>query len=98
MRASTFLIAGAIVMLLTSMAHAEPIRYRGEYAYGHEVNSFCPVISSQCYWLSGNTHGDVRDALQTLAAQNASKPYEPVCIVIQAEIDRAAPRITCFRT
>jgi hypothetical protein len=30
MRASTFLIAGAVGVLLTLAAHAEPIRYRGE--------------------------------------------------------------------
>ena len=92
MRASTFLIAGAIVALLSTVARADPIRYRGAYTYGHEVNSFCPAINSQCYWLSGDTPATVRDALQTLAAQNASKPYESLCVVIEAEIDRDSRR------
>ena len=92
MRASTFLIAGAIVTLLMSMAHAEPIRYRGEYTYGHEVNIFCPAINSQCYWLSGDTPAEVRGALQTLAKHDASKPYESFCVVIEAEIDRDSRR------
>jgi heat shock protein HslJ len=91
-RASTILITGAIVMLLASVAHAEPLRYRGEYTYGHEVNIFCPAINSQCYWLSGDTPGEVRDTLQTAAAQNTSKPYEPLCVVIEAEIDRDTRR------
>jgi heat shock protein HslJ len=92
MRASTFLITAVIVTLLVTVAHAEPLRYRGEYTYGHEVNSFCPAINSQCYWLSGDTHGEVRDALQTLAGQNVSKPYQSLCVVIEAEIDRDASR------
>ena len=92
MRASTFLIAGAIAVLMSSMAYAEPLRYRGEYTYGHEVNIFCPAINSQCYWLSGDTRGEVRDTLQTAAAQNTSKPYEPLCVVIEGQIDRDTRR------
>ena len=92
MRASTFLIIGAIVTLLASVAHAEPLRYRGEYTYGHEVNIFCPAVNSQCYWLRGDTPGEVRDTLQAAAAQNTSKPYEPLCVVIEAEIDRDTRR------
>ena len=92
MRASTFLITVAIVTLLASAVRAEPIRYRGEYTYGHEVNIFCPAINSQCYWLSGDTPDEVRYALQTLAAQNTSKPYQPNCVVIEAEIERDTKR------
>ena len=92
MRANTFLIAGAIAVLASSAARTEPIRYRGEYTYGHEVNIFCPAINSQCYWLSGDTPDEVRNALQALAAQNTSKPYQPNCVVIEAEIDRDTAR------
>ncbi len=92
MRTSTFLISGAIVTLLASVAHAEPLRFRGEYSYGHEVNIFCPAINSQCYWLSGDTPDVVRDTLQMLAVQYASNPYEPICVVIEAEIDRDVSR------
>ena len=87
MRASTFLISGVIGLTTWSAACAEPIRYRGEYTYGHEVNIFCPAINSQCYWLSSDTRSDVRDSLQSLAAQDTSKPYQAHCIVIEAEID-----------
>jgi heat shock protein HslJ len=89
---SSVLIAGAVVMLLASVAYAEPLRYRGEYSYGHEVNIFCPAINSQCYWLSGDTPAEVRSALQTLATHDASKPYESLCVVIEAEIDRDSRR------
>ena len=92
MRTSSVLIAGAIVTLLMSMALAEPMHYRGEYTYGHEVNIFCPAINSQCYWLSGDTPSEVRSALQTLAKHDASKPYEPLCVVIEAEFDRDTRR------
>ena len=92
MRASTVLTTGAIGMLLASLAHAEPIRYRGEYNYGNEVNIFCPAINSQCYWLSGDTPDVVRRALMTLVEQKTAAPYEPVCVVIAAEIDRDTKR------
>ena len=88
MRARTFLITGAFVSLIASLGHAEPLRYRGEYTYGHEVNIFCPAINSQCYWLSGDTPDEVRAALKTLVEKRTSTPYKPVCIVIEAEIDR----------
>jgi len=92
MRARTFLITVAIAVLASSVARTEPIRYRGEYTYGHEVNIFCPAINSQCYWLSSDTPTDVRDSLRSLAAQNTTKPYQPICAVIEAEIDRDTER------
>lgn len=92
MRASTFLTAGAIGMLVISSARADPIRYRGEYTHGHEVNIFCPAINSQCYWLSGDTPDEVRGVLKTLVEQKNSRPYEPLCVVIAAEIDRETRR------
>jgi heat shock protein HslJ len=92
MRARTFLITGVIGLLLFVTTRAEPIRYRGDYTYGHEVNIFCPAINSQCYWLSGDTPTEVRDSLRSLAAENTSKPYQANCIVIEAEIDRGTER------
>ncbi len=92
MRASPVLIVSTIAVLVSSMTHAEPLRYRGEYTYGHEVNVFCPAIHSQCYWLSGNTSAEVREVLQSLAVQNMSKPYQSVCVVIEANIDRDTRR------
>ncbi len=92
MRASTVLTTGAIGMLLASLAHAEPSRYRGEYTYGHEVNIFGPAINSQCYWLSGDTPDEVRGALSTLVAQKTAAPYERICVVIAARIDRESRR------
>ena len=92
MRASTFLITGIIVALFASTTHAEPLRYRGAYTYGHEVNIFCPAINLQCYWLSGESPDEIRVTLQTLAAQSTSTPYEPICVVIEGEIDRETRR------
>jgi heat shock protein HslJ len=67
---------------------AEPIRYRGQYTVGHEVNSFCPEINSQCYWLSPKTKPEIRQQLQKMVVENTSKPYEKICIVVEGEINR----------
>ncbi|NIS89133.1 MAG: META domain-containing protein [Woeseiaceae bacterium] len=92
MRARFVLIASSILALCASATYGEPLRYRGEYTYGHEVNIFCPAINSQCYWLSADTPGHVREKLKKLAAPSTSKPYEPICVVIEAEIDRETRR------
>ena len=92
MRASAILNVGVVGVMIVSAAHAEPIRYRGEYTYGHEVNIFCPAINSQCYWLSSDTAEDVRNTLRALAEKNTSKPYDAQCVVIDAEIDRETQR------
>jgi len=81
------LVAGA-----ASTANADPARYRGQYTLGHEVNIFCPAINSQCYWLGGKTPADVRTSLQKISAGNTTEPYEPVCVVIEAEIDKDTTR------
>jgi len=67
-------------------------RYRGNYTFGHEVNVFCPAISSQCYWLSGDTPGELRAALRQWAEDKQAEPYDPVCVVIDGVIDRVSPR------
>jgi heat shock protein HslJ len=92
MRTRVVLIASSILVLFASATYGEPLRYRGEYTYGHEVNIFCPAINSQCYWLSGETPREIRDDLKDLAGQRTSKPYEPICVVIEAEIDRETRR------
>ena len=52
-----FLILGYV---LPSYADEQALRYRGEYTYGHEVNTFCPKINSQCYWLNPTTSEEIR--------------------------------------
>ncbi len=84
-----------LLLLLLSAgcsAATESQRYRGDYTFGHEVNIFCPAINSQCYWMSGDTPDEVRGALKTLVEQNTSETYEPVCVVIEAEVDRDTER------
>ncbi len=77
---------------LVAIAGEHELRYRGEYTYGHEVNIFCPAISSQCYWLSGETPGETRAALQELSIERKTKPYDSVCVVIEGKIDRNSAR------
>jgi heat shock protein HslJ len=80
------------LLLLCGVADADVLRYRGDYTYGHEVNTFCPAINSQCYWLGGDTDQRVRNELMASAATNTSKPYQPLCVVLEGEIDRDSPR------
>lgn len=84
--------AAALLTILSAPAHAQRVRYRGLYTYGHEVNAFCPQINSQCYWLSSESPEDVREALEGLDATSEAGPYQPVCVVIEAEIDRDSER------
>ena len=70
----------------------EEARYRGQYTFGHEVRSFCPDVSAQCYWVSPETPAGVREALQEISRARTSKPYEPVCVLVEGRIDRDSPR------
>jgi heat shock protein HslJ len=69
-----------------------PLRYRGEYTYGHEVEIFCPQINSRCFWLSPETHSDLRDELRALVSSPDRAPYLPQCIVVEGSLDTTAPR------
>jgi len=71
---------------------AGPMRYRGDYTRGHEVNSFCPAINSQCYWVGSKTDINILEALKELAKNRSALAYESICIVIDATIDRETPR------
>lgn len=70
----------------------ETQRYRGDYTFGHEVNTFCPAINSQCYWLGPDTSQSLRDQLKALYEQKMSGLYKPVCMIVEAIIDRETPR------
>ena len=70
----------------------EDARYRGQYTFGHEVRSFCPDVNAQCYWVSPETPAGVREALQEISRARTSKPYEPVCVLVEGRIDRNSPR------
>jgi len=92
---------GATMLLLLSVAATAvassgvasgPLRYRGEYNYGHEVRSFCPVINSQCYWVGATTRKAVHAALKKLATESTDEPYRAVCVVIEGRIDRDSKR------
>jgi len=71
---------------------ADAIRYRGDYTLGHEVNSFCPDNNSQCYWVSGKASSDTVVSLKDLYQENATLPYEKVCVVLAGSIDRELHR------
>ena len=81
-------------MLLSILAHAKDdvLRYRGDYTFGHEVNSFCPEINSQCYWVGAGTPGKVRAELQRLVSERTTEPYESICVVVEGAIDRDTTR------
>ncbi len=84
-----------LVILITLLTTAAPtfadeqaLRYRGQYTFGHEVNTFCPAINSQCYWLSPETAQQQRQQLKQLAANNTSKAYQAICLVVEGKINR----------
>lgn len=79
-----------IVASCASSAQGE--RYRGDYTLGHEVNSFCPEISSECYWLGPNSAQVARERLKTIYRNRQPGRYKPVCVVVDGVIDRDSPR------
>jgi heat shock protein HslJ len=85
-------ITPIVVLLMAGVANGDAIRYRGVYTLGHEVNTFCPEINSQCYWLGNNSDDAARAEMQALSAANVSKPYQPLCVVLEGEIDRESAR------
>lgn len=85
-----------LLLLLLSAgcsAATESQRYRGDYTFGHEVNTFCPQINSQCYWLGPDTGQAVRAELKALYQAKTPGLYKPVCMVIEGKIDRDTARI-----
>ena len=68
------------------------MRFRGGYTRGHEVNAFCPALSSQCYWLDQRTPVTVRDQLSAYADTVAGSPYAATCLVVAEEVDTESPR------
>jgi len=87
-------VAGVAALGITTGAEAAdpPTRYRGDYTYGHEVNSFCPETGTACYWVGPETAEAVRTALTDLHARRTSRPYESVCVLVEGRIDRDATR------
>jgi len=73
----------------TALAGGE--RYRGDYTFGHEVNSFCPEINSECYWLGPNSRA-AREQLKRIYRNKTPGLYKPVCVVVDGVIDRGAAR------
>jgi len=67
-------------------------RYRGAYTFGHEVNSFCPEINSECYWLGPNSNQTAREQLKKIYRDKTPGLYKPVCVVVEGVIDREAAR------
>ena len=78
------------LLLTTLAAHADEkaVRYRGQYTFGHEVNSFCPEINSQCYWLAPESNPQARQQLIQLTANNTSNAYQAICVVVEGKINR----------
>lgn len=58
------------------------------YAFGHELNTFCPTINSQCYWISPETTLQQHLLLKQIVANNTSKPYQAICLVVEGKINR----------
>ena len=84
-----------LLLLLLSAgcsADSESQRYRGDYTFGHEVNTFCPAINPQCYWLGPDTSPAMRDLLKALYQQKKPGLYKPICVVVEGVIDRESPR------
>ena len=86
------LFAYILVFVGGCAPYAAGQRYQGDYTLGHEVNTFCPGSGAQCYWLAPGTGAAVRDQLRSLYEQNAPGLYQPVCMVVAAEIDTESER------
>jgi hypothetical protein len=82
----------ATVFLGACATSAQGERYRGDYTFGHEVNTFCPAINSQCYWLGPNSNPDARARLKRIYQDSKPGLYKPVCVVIEGIIDRDTRR------
>lgn len=80
------------VSAVSCNSSADRQRYRGDYTLGHEVNTFCPQISSRCYWLDPDTDGRVRDRLEQIFRDKSPGLYQPVCVIITGNIDRDSER------
>ena len=80
------------VNIMACVSYADHQRYRGSYTLGHEVNTFCPEINSQCYWLSADTGKQVRSRLEHIYREKTAGLYKPVCVLIEGEIDRNSVR------
>mgnify|MGYP001811807061 CR=1 FL=1 len=76
----------------SSFSTAEEQRYRGDYTLGHEVNTFCPEIDSQCYWLNPQTDVRVRDRLKAIYQDKSPGLYQPVCVIVEGKVDRQTGR------
>ena len=83
-----------LMAVCVSGCHADGAgqRYRGSYTLGHEVNTFCPEINSQCYWLGPGTRQSIRDQLGELYRLGSPGLYKPVCVIVSGVIDRDSSR------
>jgi len=81
-------IVPCFILIMSACASEEITRYRGQYSFGHEVNSFCPEINSQCYWLSPDTTQQHRSQLKQLVEENTDKPYQAICVVVEGQVNR----------
>lgn len=87
-----FFILLMLVNTSACSAFSDSQRYRGNYTLGHEVNTFCPEINSQCYWLSPDTGRQVRDQLRQIYREKSPGLYQPVCLIVSGDIDRKSAR------
>ncbi|MDJ0938426.1 MAG: hypothetical protein QNJ00_01550 [Woeseiaceae bacterium] len=83
--ATTLLFAAA----LNACTGADSEALRGELTWGHEVRSFCPAGSDDCYWIVPATD-DLRERFRELGS--ADEPYTPVCVVLSGTLDAESPR------
>lgn len=77
-----------IVAVPALQANDQAQRYRGEYTYSHDVNTFCPAINSQCYWLDPASNSEIQQQLKALADNATREPYKSICILVQGKIIR----------
>lgn len=85
-------VLALLVLLAACATAAQGERYRGDYTFGHEVNTFCPEIYSQCYWLGPRSRQDARTRLKRIYQEKKPGLYKPVCVVVDGVIDRDSPR------
>ena len=86
------LIVPGLLSLAAVNAGADFEKLRGDYTLGHEVNIFCPQSGSECFWLGPNSAQAARERLKRIYEERKPGLYKPVCVVVDAVIDRDTPR------
>ena len=86
--------APALVLCVAACSGATDDRYRGTFAWGHEVRAFRPCGSQKVYWITGEPQvlQPLSDRSEELRQQRGGKPYQPLYIEAVGAVDTRSKR------